>query len=280
MTTLAGIVREEASYYLPAARYLLGSGRGRSRQKVLVNGVPKSGTTWMVRLLATVPGYRAVGNFRGHTGSYHGARPGDVIHGHDWYTAELKETLQANHIQVVLVVRDLRDQAVSRMFHLKRDETHAWQPTLKQMSHDEALMLSIEGREAQEGLPVLPGVAAWKTFTRQWLAGDLELICLRYEDLLADPVKEVGQVFQRLDIALSERLLEAIVVRNRFERLTIGRRFWQRGRGPGQEDAASHFRKGIIGDWQNYFNAAHRSRFKELAGDWLVELGYETGVDW
>lgn len=280
MTTLVALAGEEARYCFSAVRYLLGPARGQERRRVLVNGVPKSGTTWLYRMILAVPGYRERGNFRGDIQGYDSVQPGDVVHGHDWFTAELNEKLSANNLRVVLVVRDLRDQTVSRMFHLKRDQSHAWQPTFEQLSNDEALMLSIEGREASEELPVLPGATAWKTFTRQWLAADMNIVCLRYEDLLADPVKEMGRVFQGLEMPVSESLLRAVVERNRFERMTVGRKFWQPARRPGQEDTASHFRKGITGDWQNIFGEAHRQRFKELAGDWLVEMGYETGLGW
>jgi hypothetical protein len=271
------VVLENFHYYLAVVHYRFVT---QPQRKVLVNGVPKSGTTWMYRMISTVPGYHSKGNFQRDISRYHDSQPGDVIHGHDWYTAELQEILQINRVQVVLVVRDPRDQAVSRMFHLKRDETHAWQPTFKQLSKDEALMLSIEGQEDHENLPFLPGVTAWHSFTRQWLDGGMKLICIRYEDLLAAPEEEMGQVFDRLGIAISEPLLKAVVRRNRFERLTVGRKFWQKGRDRGQEDAGSHFRKGITGDWQNHFNEDHRRRFKELAGDWLIEMGYETDMDW
>ena len=105
MTTTVGLALEEARYYWPALRYRLGAGRQPSA-KLLVNGVPKSGTTWMVRMLASLPGYQTAGNFRGEIARYQTVRPGDVIHGHDWYTAELQKTVQANGIQVILVVRD------------------------------------------------------------------------------------------------------------------------------------------------------------------------------
>lgn len=141
-------------------------------------------------------------------------------------------------------------------------------------------MLSIEGRDPDGELPILPGVTAWKTLTRQWLAANPDITCLRYEDLLADPKKEMRRVFDGLDLGVSNGLLHAVVQRNRFERMTVGRKFWQSARRPGQEDTASHFRKGITGDWQNFFTEAHRQRFKELAGDWLVEMGYETDNDW
>lgn len=48
----------------------------------------------------------------------------------------------------------------------------------------------------------------------------------------------------------------------------------------GQEDSSSFFRKGIAGDWKNYFTERDKQIFKEEAGDLLVNLGYEEGYDW
>lgn len=40
------------------------------------------------------------------------------------------------------------------------------------------------------------------------------------------------------------------------------------------------FRKGQIGDWQNHFKDEHKQAFKEVAGETLINLGYENGYDW
>ncbi|MFX0022557.1 MAG: sulfotransferase domain-containing protein [Candidatus Hermodarchaeota archaeon] len=39
-------------------------------------------------------------------------------------------------------------------------------------------------------------------------------------------------------------------------------------------------RKGIIGDWKNYFNKESKKFFKLIAGDLLINLGYEESHDW
>jgi hypothetical protein len=70
------------------------------------------------------------------------------------------------------------------------------------------------------------------------------------------------------------------VSRNRFERLTVGRKFWQRARKQGEADPNSHFRKGIEGDWKNHLKPDHIARLKEVAGDKLIELGYEKDFNW
>jgi Sulfotransferase domain len=41
------------------------------------------------------------------------------------------------------------------------------------------------------------------------------------------------------------------------------------------------FRKGIVGDWKNYItSSAAKDVVKDLAGDLLVDLGYEESTDW
>lgn len=42
----------------------------------------------------------------------------------------------------------------------------------------------------------------------------------------------------------------------------------------------STFRKGVTGDWKNHWNDAHKKKFKDLAGDFLIELGYEKDFEW
>jgi len=49
------------------------------------------------------------------------------------------------------------------------------------------------------------------------------------------------------------------------------------GRTQGQEDRQSHQRKGIQGDWRNWFNDDLRQTFRQMGGeDFLRDLGYEV----
>jgi hypothetical protein len=40
------------------------------------------------------------------------------------------------------------------------------------------------------------------------------------------------------------------------------------------------FRSGKTGGWKNHFTDAHKKLFKDVAGDLLVQLGYEKDNDW
>ena len=72
---------------------------------------------------------------------------------------------------------------------------------------------------------------------------------------------------------MSRERLREVILANRFEARTGGR---QRG----EENIHSHERKGIAGDWRNYFSPELTRAFKARYGDLLIATGYEKGADW
>jgi hypothetical protein len=274
MMRLIDLSSQEIAYSTKYLQYMLVDSRKNPKRKVLVNGSPKTGTTWMLKMIQSIPGYHEVGNFDGDIARYHTVQAGDVVHGHDFLSPELAEILEKNTIKVVLMIRDPRDQLISRVFHIRRVQDHAWHERLKAVGMDEAIMLCIEGGDG------LPGTRTMIELTQTWLDNRIKIVWVRYEELLAETVKEFQRVVDYLGIQMSDALLESIVARNQFERLASGKKFWKETRKQGQADPNSHFRKGITGDWQNYFNKAHKELFKQQAGDKLIELGYEKDLNW
>jgi hypothetical protein len=259
---------------LDCLSYRILQGRNYSPIRILVNGTPKTGTTWMLRLLTSIPGYHSAGNFHGDVQKYQYLQPGDVAHGHDRFTPEIAQLLDSNHIKTIVTFRNPRDQVISRCFHILRDPEHRWHQQLSAMPMDEALMICIEGRET------LPSTRSLVDISRSWMHATAHSMCIRYEDLLLDTCDQFQNVIEYLGLKLSDTLLHDIVKRNRFSRLAAGRRFWKTSVRQGPSNPRSHFRKGVVGDWQNYFKPEHVAKFKELLGDMLVELGYEKDLDW
>jgi microcompartment protein CcmL/EutN len=96
---------------------------------------------------------------------------------------------------------------------------------------------------------------------------------VRYEDLLQRPEKEVRRLLGFLGADTSEEMIKECAEAADFERLSQ--------RKQGHEDSTSvRFRKGIMGDWQNYFTERDKHVFKEEAGELLVRLGYEKDLSW
>ena len=52
------------------------------------------------------------------------------------------------------------------------------------------------------------------------------------------------------------------------------------GRQKGEAEPTAHVRKGIVGDWRNYFTKRDGELFHEIAGKTLIEMGYEQDSTW
>ena len=103
-----------------------------------------------------------------------------------------------------------------------------------------------------------------------WLNDDSLLI--RYEDLIADEIGGFEKIVDHCQIPVSRDRLHEIIHYNRFETVT--------GRRRGEEDVQAHQRKGISGDWRNYFSASVKKKFKKRFGDVLIKTGYESDLNW
>jgi len=52
------------------------------------------------------------------------------------------------------------------------------------------------------------------------------------------------------------------------------------GKGAPVSTISTTFRSGQIGEWKEYFTPEHKQLFKEIAGQMLIDLGYETDMNW
>jgi lipopolysaccharide transport system ATP-binding protein len=165
-----------------------------------------------------------------------------------------------------IVIRDLRDTLVSLYFslkvshHLMNERMEQCRTHLQVVSADQAmtsLMRSFCNRIAQ--------------LQRSWLGGPDEIF--KYEDFLTRD----NELFERIlldhcGLAISRQELRAAVAANRFEA--------RAGRKRGEEDQSAHERKGIAGDWRNYFTDNLAKEFKERYGEHLIATGYEKDDRW
>jgi lipopolysaccharide transport system ATP-binding protein len=174
--------------------------------------------------------------------------------------------LPANARRVV-IVRDLRDTLISGYFSVRN--THVinspwmakWRAVLTKMSEEDGLLYLLE---------------VWLTSSvliqRSWADAGEPLVQL--EAFMSNPaptMKRVLRDFWKLNV--DDAVVDALMDRNAYSKYSGGRK-------PGEEDASSHYRKGVAGDWQNHFTPRVKDRFKQLCGDLLIRTGYEKDLNW
>ena len=210
----------------------------------------------------------------------------------DWQYVKSLENFRALH-----VVRDPRDIIVSAYFsHLHSHGTSEWpqleahRQELKSLSQDEGLTREIVYRREQ-----------FEEMSR-WQFGGENILELQFEHLtqhpydgfirlfehfglvhsqLRTPLQQIADVWWSIRGRLARRgirigpargklpleKLLGLVAANQFARKAGGRQ-------AGQEDPHSHYRKGVAGDWQNYFTPEHEATFSHEYPDLLQGLGY------
>jgi hypothetical protein len=246
--------------------------------RVFANSIPKAGTNLLNRLLNLMPcivprwTYHldlAVGGFFEQLET---VRKGQVVTAHAPWTRELADALRARDFKVLLMVRDLRDIALSSAHYVTHmDRSHRLHEYFKQLgSDDERLMASIRGIEARD-LPDGQRSKSWGEHAAGYLPWLDEEDCLliHFEDLIGQSgggtrqcqVDTVNAVARHLGLDLS-----------RAETERISRDVFFRG--------SRTFRKGRIGSWREAYGAEHIRSFKETAGDALIRLGYEEDENW
>jgi hypothetical protein len=182
----------------------------------------------------------------------------------------------------VLVIRDGRDVLVSQAFHSLRVKKLEWfrpsfrpfaaRYTAEFQADPESFKNSTRGF-LSEDYWVRQQARAWAGQVRHDLAAAQRLQSegtpvhtVRYEDLHRD--FDSGRTalyrFFGLDPALAAPPSEESKTLPGFRAETV----------------TSDNRKGIVGDWKNYFDDRLRRIYVEEAGDTLVELGYEKGLNW
>lgn len=118
----------------------------------------------------------------------------------------------------------------------------------------------------------------WYSFNKAWLEEmnklNSNIYLITYEDLLKDTfgtMHKMLQDFFGIKQVDASRLKET-VAKYSFENQTK--------REKGEEQKNSFLRKGISGDWRNYFDENEKDSMKKFTKNLLIHLGYEKSQNW
>lgn len=246
--------------------------------RILANSIPKSGTHLLTRCLQLLPdvedsGLRIRGRIKPETLTKRLTHVGGgcFIPLHLAFTPRREELLADLNFRMVLIIRDPRDIVVSHYHYVTRQaRMHQLRAYYNALPNDSVrLMTSIQGIPESEwqGRIRLGDIDTRCRVFLEW--ADHGACVVKFEQLvgplgggtLEAQHKEIQKIAIHLGVQLDASTLEHIA----------GNIFYRK---------SSTFRKGAIGDWVNHMGIEHKAAFKEIAGQLLIDMGYEADRDW
>ena len=174
--------------------------------------------------------------------------------------------IRKNPFRCFVVIRDLRDTLISLYFSTKKSH-ELIVDRLSRIRH------RLDDLNEEDGLIYLMDKVLIESAAIQasWIHVE-DILLLRYEDILGNEHTFFEQLIEYCQIDISRERLHDIVYYNVFEAVT--------GRKRGEQDVNAHLRKGIAGDWRNYFTVRVKKEFKKQYGKLLIDTGYEKDLNW
>lgn len=262
----------------------------REIKRILISTMPRSGTVYFFNFMSMLYGFEKVEPlFTGGTPvppewdpykfdeTYLSLKDGEVLCAHYPLTEGLLSLTRAEDLLCIYLYRDPRDAAVSAVLYIKNVLTHhPLHDFFQRIPEGDAITFMLTGgviRSKEEGKYIVhEGMRYFCQMARQWLA-QKHVVAVRYEDLVSDPVATLVGGFGKANVNVEAQAIERVAGQLTFAGLSGGRI-------PGQEQKSSHFRKGVAGDYVNYFSETHKAVCKMMIGDFLIDQGYESDHLW
>lgn len=163
------------------------------------------------------------------------------------------------------IFRDPRDVAVSHVFYVTDMEPghvhHAYYQSLPDF--DARLKVSILGRpEADVEFPDITGRFAPYL---GWL-DQPTVMKIHFEDLIHNRARTLDLILEHFLSRVPLTISQGTILDSLESSINPGK--------------SPTFRSGRTGEWKKYFTAEHKQIFKDVGGDLLIKLGFETDKNW
>lgn len=233
--------------------------------RYLVISLGKSGSNWLNNILAALPGIEKFdmggqGITGGRIDELEKLTPGSVMYTHLRHSKKMLAEIARLNIRPFYIYRDIRDSLVSEYFHKAYLDPRfkTMNPILNHVDDYSAFNYRNIMRWSTT-LPFYNDVLAW--------VGDAAVPSAKFEDLILNPEATLRSLLAFHGMDFSDTEIASALQMASFQAMA--------GRAPGEENRNSHYRKGIAGDWRNYFNAKQHADLWVKVGRTLHRLGYQ-----
>lgn len=205
---------------------------------------------------------------------------GEYLRAHLAYYYEYDKLLNNKNFKKIFIIRDPRDQIISRIYYFYRHKNLF--SSLQNLSINEFITALIGSSDKiffedllsshtyYDYKPSLPYISNILSFYNEFIPWRNTENCytVKFENLVGPKggsnlqiqINEIKKISAFLGLNLNDMQIKKIA-----DELFGG---------------TSTFREGKIGAWKKYFTNEHKEAFKKVAGQLLIDLGYEKDLNW
>ena len=225
---------------------------------IFIVSYPKSGNTWVRFILANILNNNKV---RIDFNSAIKYIPEYQVHDEEVSKLKRPRLLKSHQLfntkfpRVVYLVRDPRDVYVSYFFYLKKKLPKGY--TIKDFIKSD----------------IKP--SRWSAHVGSWL-GHQNIILVKYEDLIENTFNEINRIVDFIGWEVEPETISEAVARSSFKRMSwIEDKYGRPFRSEEDKEKATKFvRKGVIGDWNRYYDEEILEYIYVLEGEIMRKLKY------
>lgn len=240
-------------------------------EKIFIASIPKCGTHLLDKALRLITGKPSVSKFyiTIRQENIDSVKPNQILVTHAICTMHNELILSKNDYKGVFIYRDPRDAVVSFANWIYKTPQH-W-PHHCKLSMNELIFVLTLNFYSAFGVFEIPNLRSIDDFYRKaylpW-KNKPGIYTTTFEKLIGpngggnlnDQITELKNIAKHFNVIIDDA--QAIDISNKL----FGNTFT--------------FSAGQIGTWQKYFNQEHKNVFKLVAGQLLIDLGYEKDLNW
>ena len=189
----------------------------------------------------------------------------DIASAHLFARPEAVARITSPRFIPYFIFRDPRDVVVSHVFYVTEMESrhvhHAYYQSLPDF--DARLKVSILGRPNAD--VEFPNIAERFTPYLGWL-DQPQVLAIHFEDLIQDRVQTLNRIIDHFLVSVPLRTSRQLILESLESSINPNK--------------SPTFRSGKTGEWKKHFTDEHKQIFKDIAGDLLIKLGFETNLHW